>query len=61
MNPEHVEIVRQGRRAIDAWRRDDPDERLDLSGANLAGADLFMAELIGTDLSGADLTGARLF
>jgi hypothetical protein len=33
-----VEIARQGREAIDAWRRAHPDERLDLAGANLAGA-----------------------
>ena len=35
MNPEHVEIVRQGREAIDAWRRADTRERLDLGGTDM--------------------------
>jgi hypothetical protein len=40
MDPEHVEIVKQGREAIAAWRRAHPAERFDLNGANLGRADL---------------------
>jgi len=64
-NPKHVEIVKQGRDAIAEWRGDNPDGRLDLSGADLEGADLSRANLdeanlIGADLSAANLTCSRL-
>jgi len=55
VNPEHVEIVKQGKVAIDQWRLVHPEARLDLSGAGL-----IMASLVGADLSGADLSGAQL-
>ena len=75
-NPEHVEIVKKGREAIDAWQAQHPKVRLDLSGANLRAAalsgphlrdanlreaDLTGANLSETNLSGADLRGADLF
>lgn len=66
MNPEHVKIVRQGREAIDAWRRAYPDQQLDLSQADVRQNDLSGANLHGADLSGAplrrvNLAGAILF
>lgn len=70
MNLEHVKIVKQGKEAIDAWRRAHLEERLDLteadlnradlSGANLAEADLKWVDLSEADLSRANLSGMRL-
>ena len=70
MNPEQVEIVKQGKEAIDEWRQDHPGERLDLYGADLSEANLFgtalyyidlsRADLCRTDLSRADLVSANL-
>lgn len=54
-NPEHVEIVKQGAAAIEEWRRENSDVRLDLSGA-----DMSQSDLTGADLSNADLFGAEL-
>jgi uncharacterized protein YjbI with pentapeptide repeats len=74
-NKDHVEIARQGKDAIRAWRKRNPRRLLDLSGAdlshvklassNLSGANLFqtnlsLADLRKADLSGADLTYADL-
>jgi len=74
-NPEHVKIVGEGFVAIAEWRRQNPDARLDLAGADLSminllvvnlsgailtGADLTLANLVAADLSGAVLTGANL-
>ena len=64
-NPEHVEIVKQGAAAIRKWREEHPNERLDLSEANLRednlrGADLHEADLHGAALEGADLRSASL-
>ena len=58
--PEHVEIVKQGKEAIDVWRRENPDEQLDLFGATLIRASLKGASLKGADLNGADLRDAFL-
>lgn len=70
-----VGILRQGPFAFNQWRADNPEEELDLSGAdlrgldldkmvfagaNLAGADLSRASARGAIFSGADLTGANL-
>ena len=60
MNPEHVKVVRQGSRAIDAWREEHPDALLDLSETDLSVARLSRAVLPGADLRGADLSGADL-
>ena len=65
MNTDHVKIVKQGAKAIDAWRREHPEMRLDLKDAdlkevNLRGANLFSAKFFGADLSGADLRSAKL-
>lgn len=62
---EHLRIVKEGWRAVARWRREHPEERLDLieadlSKAKLNGADLTFADLTIADLTEADLTGADL-
>jgi TIR domain-containing protein/pentapeptide repeat protein len=59
-NPEHVELVRQGKEAIDAWHEEHPDERLDLSEADLSRGNLGRAYLNSADFSFADLREANL-
>ncbi len=54
-NPEHVEIVKKGKAAILAWRAENFNTKLDLSGGNLSGVNLS-----GVNLSGADLTSSSL-
>ena len=54
-NPEHVEIVRQGQEAINAWREAHPGESFDLCEANLNGATLQGATLYRATL------GCRMF
>lgn len=66
MNPEHVDVVRQGSDAINAWRNAHPAQRLDLSGADLplaklAEVDLSRANLSMTNLLEADLSGTLLY
>lgn len=60
-----TEIVREGRRALAKWRRDNPDVVLDLveadlSGCDLAGSNLRRGNLLGANLSQARLVGANL-
>ncbi|MCJ7491761.1 MAG: toll/interleukin-1 receptor domain-containing protein [Dehalococcoidia bacterium] len=59
-NPEHVVLVRKGAKAIAEWRAAHPDERLDLSGADLSKTDLQGADLSGANLREADLERANL-
>jgi hypothetical protein len=59
-NPEHVVLVRKGAKAIAEWRAAHPDERLDLSGADLSKTDLQGADLSGANLRDADLERANL-
>ncbi len=54
-DPHHLERLDQGVDAWNAWRRDDPDARPDL-----AGADLARRNLRGIDLARANLRGATL-
>ena len=54
-NEEHLRILNSGVAAWNWWRKDNPDERPDLSGAGL-----FRADLSEANLSGARLSGARL-
>ena len=60
MNPKHVEIVRQGEEAINAWHHRHVGNRLELWGANLFGANLSKTDLSYADLSEANLAGANL-
>lgn len=64
-NEEHLAILEKGVDAWNAWRRENPDIRPDLSAASLSGARLIKANLSkahlnDADLSGADLSGADL-
>jgi len=69
-NHEHVALLKQGVAAWNAWRDENPQADVDLSGsdlhaANLSGANLRKANLneanlIGANLSEANLTQARL-
>ncbi len=69
-NNEQVDLLKQGTQAWNAWRAEQPEAIVDLSGgalrgldlarANLSAADLKHADLRGANLAGADLTGARL-
>jgi uncharacterized protein YjbI with pentapeptide repeats len=57
---EQLKILRQGVAAWNEWRKENPDVRADLRGAELIRADLNGADLNGADLRGADLRGANL-
>ena len=64
-NPQHVEIVKAGAKAIRAWRQETPNVALNLFAADLAkidlrGVNLTEADLTNADLGWADLTGALL-
>jgi len=59
-NKEHLSIIEQGVKAWNQWRKEHPDIRPDLSGADLSVAYLSEANLGEADLSGANLSGANL-
>ena len=69
-NNEQMDLLKQGIQAWNAWRAEQTEATVDLSGgalrgldlegADLSGADLRRADLRGANLSGADLTGAHL-
>ncbi len=57
---QHVDILKQGVKKWDQWRKKHPDIRPDLGGANLSRADLSDVGLWGANLRGADLSDATL-
>ena len=69
-NEEHLAILKKGVAAWNEWRKQHPDIRPDLRGANLARGEPREANLagrtsagrtsVGANLSGADLSGANL-
>jgi hypothetical protein len=59
-NDEHVALLKQGVKAWNAWRRENPDIRPDLSNADLSGADLSGANLARANLREAILFKANL-
>lgn len=64
-DPRHVDVLRQGVAAWNAWRRREPKVEPDLSTLSLArrrlaGIDLRFTSLENSDLRGTDLGGARL-
>jgi uncharacterized protein YjbI with pentapeptide repeats len=59
-NQFHVEIVRQGTKAIREWWEKNPNGVLDLRGADLNNAQLNGADLSDANLSGANLCNAQL-
>ena len=54
---EHLKVLRQGAEAWNAWRRDNPNVRPDLSGAFLIGAHFFEANPSEANLAMASLMG----
>lgn len=58
---EHLERLKQGVEAWNAWRREHPSIRPDLSGAYLAGANLREINFTYADLAGANLRRASLY
>jgi uncharacterized protein YjbI with pentapeptide repeats len=59
-NSDHLNTVRQGVDAWNAWREREPTITPDLSEADLSRADLHGANLREAELSGAELSGADL-
>ncbi|GHO94907.1 hypothetical protein KSF_049550 [Reticulibacter mediterranei] len=59
-NQEHLDILRQGKKAWNQWRKEHADIQPDLSGAKLRDANLVWANLSRVNLSGASLVGADL-
>ena len=57
---DHLEKLREGVEAWNAWRAENPEIRPDLIDAYLNGANLIGAKLIGANLRGANLIGADL-
>jgi hypothetical protein len=55
-NDEHVKILKQGVKAWNEWRGENPDDLPDLRGAYLVGVGLIIANLTGADLAGADFS-----
>ncbi len=60
-NQEHLDILSQGVKVWNAWRREHPEIRPDLSRANLSEANLGGADLRKANLSGASLKEANLY
>ena len=59
-NDEQLRVLLQGAMAWNKWRKEHPDDPIDLREANLSGANLIRADLHGAVLTGADLRGADL-
>jgi len=57
---ENTKRLLNGIQLWNAWRKENPSEKIDLSGADLSGADLCEANLREANLSEADLSGAWL-
>ena len=59
-NNEQMDLLKQGIQAWNAWRAEQTEATVDLSGGALRGLDLEGADLSGADLKDADLRGANL-
>ena len=57
---KHLKILKQGVKAWNAWRKENPDIEPDLRDAVLGAVALIRANLSGADLSGANLRRANL-
>ena len=58
--PQHLDVLKQGIKAWNKWRQENPGAEPDLAGAKLSKANLKKANLSETDLRWADLTSANL-
>ena len=59
-NNQQMDLLKQGAQAWNAWRAEQTEAAIDLSGGALRGLDLEGADLSGADLKDADLRGANL-
>ncbi len=59
-NNEQTDLLKQGSQAWNAWRAEQTEATVDLSGGALRGLDLEAADLSGADLRRADLRSAYL-
>ncbi len=59
-NNQQIDLLKRGTQAWNAWRAEQTEATIDLSGGALRGLDLEGVDLAGADLSGADLRGANL-
>ncbi len=59
-NNEQMNLLKQGTLAWNAWRAEQTEASVDLSGGALRGLDLEGADLSDADLKDADLRGANL-
>ena len=59
-NNEQMDLLKRGTQAWNAWRVEQTEATVDLSGGALRGLDLEGADLSGADLRDADLRGANL-
>lgn len=59
-NPEHLKLIKQDVEVWNQWRKDNPEERPDLWGANLRGLNLREANLERADCQKANLQKANL-
>ena len=61
-NPEHLQILKQGGAAWNAWRESIKHfVRADLREADLSRANLCESSLVATNLEGANLTGCQVY
>lgn len=65
-NPEHLEILKQGVKVWNGWRKENPNvtpnlKDADLSNMNLAGIDFIYVNLKRADLSAANLSDGAMF
>ncbi len=56
-NEKHLALLQRGMDVWNAWRKENPEMKPDLSGADLRRADLHRADLSGATLYQADLSG----
>ena len=59
-NPEHLKLVKQGTQTLTSWQQENPDDVLDLEGADLSGVNLVRARIRNANLKGANLSDAKL-
>ena len=59
-NNQQADLLKQGAQAWNAWRAEQTEATVELSGGALRGLDLEGADLSGADLRRADLRGANL-
>jgi hypothetical protein len=59
-NPEQLEILKQGAKKWNEWRRNNPEVVIDLFNAELPAAELSGADLVEANLGSAFLVGANL-